>query len=145
MRYPVVTDPLDLEIEPGVPVRALISLDECTSARMRLENEMAVIRGQIARSEENPDDARPGWRTRAQGALHWKKLTVKAINAHTVTLQRAMPPVQSASAKQHMDDRHRVLIDLLRIEVGEDRFAEVVAIAKERYPALFGKLVEGGR
>lgn len=106
---------------------------------MRLENEMAVIRRQIARSEENPDDVRPGWRTKAQGALRWKKLTVKAINAHVLTLRKASTPVRSVAAKQHMDDRHRVLIDLLRIEVGEDRFAEVVALAKERYPALFGK------
>lgn len=128
MRYhaPALTDPLDLEIAPGVPVRALETPEDCTHALMLLENDMAVIRGQIARSEENPDDVRPGWRTRAQGALRWKKLTVKTVRAHAASLHRPAD-----------EDRRKVLLSIIKTEVGQAEFDRLMAVAATKRPDLF--------
>jgi hypothetical protein len=97
---------------------------------MRLENDMAIIRGQIARAEENPDGVRPGWRTRAQGALRWKKLTAKAIRAHAATLV--------VSTRQPAEERRKVLLSIIHDEIGEAEFDRIRGVAAARYPELFG-------
>jgi len=122
-------DPLDLEIDPGVPVRSLKSPRDCTAALMRLENDMAIIRSQIANAEENPEDVRPGWRTRAQSAMRWKKLTAKAIKAHALTLASpSRPPI---------DERRKVLLAVIYDEIGEAEFERIKGIAAARHPGLF--------
>ena len=123
------TDPLDLEIEPGMSVRSLKTQGECTAALMRLENETAIIRAQIARAEENPDGARPGWRTRAQGAMRWKKLTAKAIKAHALTL--------AAPRRPPIDERRKVLLAVIFDEIGQAEFQRIKGVAAARHPGLF--------
>ncbi len=122
-------DPLDLEIEPGMPVRFLKTQGECTAALMRLENETAIIRAQIARAEENPEGVRPGWRTRAQGALRWKKLTAKAIKAHALTLAVPRRPPD--------DERRKVLISIIKGEIGQTEFDRIMTVAASQRPDMF--------
>jgi hypothetical protein len=127
--FTMPADPLDLEIDPGVPVRSLKTPEECTAALMRLENDMAVIRGQIARAEENPEDVRPGWRTRAQGAMRWKKRTAKAIHVHAATL--------ASSKRPPVDERRKVLLAIIHDEIGPLEFARIMGVAAERRPDMF--------
>jgi hypothetical protein len=129
--FTLPADPLDLEIEPGIPVRSLKTRAECDAALMRIENDAARIRAQIARAEEDPDGVRPGWRTRAQGAMRWKKLTAKAIRAHAIAL--------ATPKRAPIEERRKVLLAIIHDEIGATEFDRIVALAAERRPDVFGE------
>lgn len=127
--FTAAADPLDLEIEPGLRVRDLPTREECTAAVMRIDMEIDGIIAQIADAEANPSRRSPGWRTRAQSAIRWKKRVRAAINAHATAM---------AAGRPHLDDKRQVILDTIRFEIGADEFERLVAVAKSRYPHLFG-------
>lgn len=125
---PVPSDPLDLIVEGDTTVRDLKTREECEAEALRLEMDIEGIIAQIAESEADPGHRGPGWRTRAQSAIRWKKRVRSAIKNHAATLSVRRPKP---------DDKQRVLIDTIRLELGEDEFARLVAVAKSRHPQLF--------
>lgn len=121
-------DPMDLEIEPGgMRVRDLASAEQCAAAMMKIDMEIESILAQIARAEADPDRARPGWRTRAQGAIRWKKRTRHAIQTLATTLRVSRPTLA---------DKHKAILDTIERELGSDQYERLVALAKERNPHL---------
>lgn len=124
-------DPLDIQIEPGVTVRDLKTPEQCTSAILKLDLQMSRIQSQIARAEADPTSVQPGWRTRAQGAMRWKKRAIKAINVYSIALAK-----QAAGTS-----RGTLILRVIREDIGEALFEAYVETAKMRYPEAFA---EGG-
>lgn len=128
---PVPSDPLDLIVEGDTTVRDLKTREECEAEALKLEMDIEGIIAQIAQSEADPGHRAPGWRTRAQSAIRWKKRIRSAIKNHAATLN----PARSKPPKP--DDKQRVILDTIRLELGEEEFARLVAVAKSRHPQLF--------
>lgn len=128
LTMPAPTDPLDLIVEGDTTVRDLATREECEAEALRLEMDIERIIAQIAQSEADPARRGPGWRTRAQSAIRWKKRVRSAIKNHAATLSVRRPKP---------DDKQRVIVDTIRLELGEDEFARLVAGAKSRHPQLF--------
>lgn len=126
--YLETLDPLDLELEPGGRrVRDLRSPEECASAIMKLDMEIESIIAQIAHSEADPSRSAPGWRTRAQTAIRWKKRTRRAVQSMATTLR----PFRPALA-----DKRQAILDTIEYEIGSEEFEKLVKLAKERNPHL---------
>lgn len=123
----IMHTPLDLEVSPGIRVRDLKSRTECADAMFRIELDMESIQAQIGRAEADPALAAPGWRTKAQSAIRWKKRIKAAIYNYAASLE-ALPPVTA---------KHKALIDTFKVELGADEFERIFAIAKMRYPDAF--------
>lgn len=122
-----VQDPLDLEIEPGFPVRNLKSAEECASALIKLDMDIESIIAQIGRSEADPDYKPKGWRTRAQSAIRWKKRVRKAIVTYASVFSTGRPQV---------DDKRQAILATIEQEIGEAEFERLVSLAKDRHPHL---------
>ncbi|MEP9370489.1 hypothetical protein [Mesorhizobium sp. KR1-2] len=129
----IPTDPLDLIVEGDMCVRDLRTREECDAEVLKLEMEIESIIAQIAESETDPARRGPGWRTRAQSAIRWKKRVRSAIKNHAATLR----PARHKPDVKQQDDKQRVILDTVRLELGEDEFARLVAVAKSRHPHLF--------
>lgn len=127
--YQPITDPLDFEIEPGRRVRDLSTPEECASATLRLEMDMESILAQIGRAEADPDRVEPGWRTRAQTALRWKKRIRKAVLSYRQVLV----------SQPGRDARRRAILDTIREEVGDEAFDAYVDLARGRRPSAFAE------
>lgn len=127
-----IFQPFDLEVWPGKTVRQLASRGECQQALFRLEMDMADITAQIARDEAEPGLHPPGWRTRAQNAMRWKKRVKTAIADFA---KRYDPPSAPAATKR------KLLLDVIKDELGADEFDRLVGIAKGRHPHAFGREV----
>lgn len=123
-----VTDPLDLVVEGDMRVRDFQTREQCAAVVMRLDMDIESIIAQIAESEADPARRGPGWRTRAQSAIRWKGRIRSALKNHAATL---------SVRRQKPDDKQRVILDTIRLELGEEEFARLVAVAKSRHPHLF--------
>lgn len=123
-------DPLDLEVAPGLRVRDLSSRAQCDEAMLRIAMDMESIVAQIGRAEEDPTLAAPGWRTKAQSAIRWKKRTKAAVHQFAQTFDPAPAPT-AVTAKR------KAIIDTFKDELGADEFERIIAVAKARHPAAF--------
>lgn len=128
-------DPLDIEIEPGFRVRQLCTPAECATAILKIENDMSLIAGQIARAEANPEMVSPGWRTKAQNAQRWKKRTIKAIREHGISLAKT-----TIGEKER---RRQYILKVIEDEVGTEAMDRYVALTRQRYPSAFGTVDNG--
>lgn len=124
----LIFEPFDLEVSKGKTVRQLTSRKECQSALFAIDMEMETITAQIASAEADPSLAAPGWRTRAQSALRWKKRTKTAI----ADFARRFDPVPVPTAT-----KRKLLLDVIKVELGEDEFARLVDAAKAQHPDAF--------
>lgn len=131
--FPPVGDPLDLEIEPslhpGVRVRDLKSPAECASAIFQIDKDMSDIRSQIARAERDPASRPTRWRMKAQNAMTWKKRVRRAIAEYAKVLR---PPQAPA------DEKRRVILQFVKVKIGEAEFERIVAEARNCNPELWG-------
>lgn len=124
----IAPDYRDLEVSPGVRVRDLSSQEECTAAIYQIEMDREKINAQIARAEAGEDEREPGWRTRAQTALRWKKRIRQAIQSHASGLK---------SAAENAGSRRQAILDFIKAEIGANEFEQLVEKAKAANPALF--------
>ncbi len=122
-----IFDPMSLEIQPGFQVRDLTTPEECASALLRLDDEMASIRHQIAVAEERPAAAYPGWRMKAQNALSMKKRIARAIRTYASTMAATRPGI---------NEKRQAILDTIKRELGDAEFDRLVALAKDRSPHL---------
>jgi hypothetical protein len=125
---PIMTEPFDIELSPGRRVRDLKSKEECQQATFHLEVEMANIQTQIANSETNPSAVAPGWRTRAQSALRWKKRARTAVLDFSRRFEPQKPPLRV---------RYDAVLNALRDDLGNDRFEAFMLKVRERVPSAF--------
>jgi hypothetical protein len=126
-------NPGALEIEPGTTVADLKSREECERARFLLETAIDSIMSQINRSEEeiaagNPPE--PGWRTRAQNAIRWKRRTIRAIADHAARLSSPKAGVPEGARRQ-------AILDVVEDYLAPDEFADLVQMAKTQHPELW--------
>ena len=133
MMYPAVQHPFDLEILPGKTVRQLASRDECQAALFQIENDLLTIQNQIAGAEANPASVAPGWRTRAQTAIRWKKRIRTAI----VDFAKGYEPVPTPTGT-----KRKLILDVIKDELGADEFDRLIGIAKQRHPHAFKEAVD---
>jgi hypothetical protein len=123
-------DPLNLEVVPGTKVRDLPSPEACASALLRIEMDMESINAQIAAAEASPKLAAPGWRTKAQSALRWKKRIYKAVQAFAKTFDATPSPTTV---------KRKLILDTVRDELGDAEFDRLVAIAIDKHPEVFAE------
>ncbi|MGN6549256.1 MAG: hypothetical protein ACTHJ3_05115 [Pararhizobium sp.] len=123
-----ITDPLDLEVEPGFRVRDLASKDECDAAVLQIDMAIERILAQIGHAEASEEPSPPGWRTRAQSAIRWKKRVRQTVVTYAKTMEPKRPPSER---------RRQVILDTIRSEIGDDEFERLLAIAKRRHPEAF--------
>lgn len=85
--HPHAFDPMALEIVPGLKVGDLKSEDDCARAVVQVDMQIEAILAQISKAEADPSSGlnRPGWRSKAQGAIRWKKRIRQAV--HRVAAQ----------------------------------------------------------
>jgi hypothetical protein len=127
-------DPGALEIEPGVTVGDLKTREECERARFLLETSIDSIVGQITRAEEDARAGKPHdavWRTRAQGAIRWKRRAIRAVNERMMKLASTRRPVS------RMAERRQAVIDAVEAELGRGEIERFVQIAKAKHPELW--------
>ncbi|HEV7417899.1 MAG TPA: hypothetical protein VGN98_17225 [Tianweitania sediminis] len=128
----VHTEPFDMTLsrDRDQRVRDLTSVEQCDQALCVIDGEQALILAQIADDEALPTRP-PGWRTKAQNALRYKKRLRTAVLNWRLLLGKG--------AKQ---DKRKLLLQVIKEEVGEDDFARFVALASAEHPGVFDG--EGG-
>jgi hypothetical protein len=132
-------DQLDIEIEPGVRVRDLTSSDQCAAVVRKIERDRDSICAQIAIAEDAPGLKPPGWRTRAQSALRWKKRVIKAVKAR----QETLPTEQAANSEAVRKERRRLILAVIEEDIGDEAMARYVRLARHRYPESFAPVDNG--
>lgn len=124
----IAPDYRDLEVRPDVRVRDPKAPEECADAIFQIDMDREKINAQIARAEAGEDERKPGWRTRAQTALRWKKRIRQAIQSHAGSLKRGTADPAS---------RCQVILDCIKEEIGAEEFERLVQKAKLQHPSLF--------
>lgn len=123
--------PLDIEIEPGFPIRNLETVEACDGILMKLDMEIGSIINQIGMSEADPKAFEKGWRTKAQNALRWKRRVTSAIHARRETLRKETPPARSGDAAE---SRRALIIAVIQEDIGDEAMERYARIARHRYP-----------
>lgn len=121
-------DPLELEIVPGQKVRDLTTRTECGRALAQVDMQIESILSQIGRSEAEPDTIphKPGWRSKAQAAIRWRKRTRAAIHRHMHSL-----PYPAGDSRK---TRAQIVLDTFAQEHGQAEFDRIYELARERHP-----------
>ena len=129
---PVVFDPMDLIVREGTTVGDLKSKEECARAVVDIDMQIERMLAQIARVEADPshDLNKPGWRSKVQGAIRWKKRARKAVNKVLAGLE---PPRPSGGK----DTLRHIMLDTFRLELGDVEFDRIANIARDRYRVAF--------
>ncbi|MGV8833281.1 MAG: hypothetical protein ACOH2N_15005 [Devosia sp.] len=123
-----VADPFRLELSPGKKVQDLTSREDCQRAIFSLDMEMESIAAQIAKAEANPAAVVLGWRTKAQSAIRWKKRTRTAV----MDFAKRFEPIPVPTGT-----KRRLIINVIKDELGPEEFERLIDIAKARYPHAF--------
>lgn len=127
-------DAMDLIVREGVTVRDLKTREECAQAIVDIDMQIEGMLSQISRVEANPDSNlnKPGWRSKVQGAIRWKKRARKAVNALHATLSGHISrPPGSKDMLRH------IMLDTFRLELGDAEFDRIASIARGRYRVAF--------
>src|SRR5690554_1646768 len=98
-------DPMELEIIPGRKVRDLKTREECAVALTQIDMQIEGILAQISKAEADPDStlSRPGWRSKAQAAMRWKKRARTAVNRLKSHLPRPAGDARKTRAQIVLD------------------------------------------
>jgi len=137
-----------LVIRPGLTIGDIKDDKEALhDAVTTLEMEVSDIKAQLAGDIAVPASSNPDWARRAQGALRGKVKALATVRALLGGMRRQR---QAEAAKQakvsgllprpERDQRAKMLLDTIRDELGDAEFDRLKAIAKERYPVLFGEV-----
>ncbi|ODT80616.1 MAG: hypothetical protein ABS76_15675 [Pelagibacterium sp. SCN 64-44] len=133
-------DAMALLVREGVTVRDLKTWEECQQAITDIDMQIESMLSQISRAEADPTSGmnKPGWRSRVQGAIRWKKRTRKAVNVRLAELSRPAGnrPAGSKDALRH------IILDTFRLELGDAEFDRIADIARARY-SVAQSLAEG--
>ncbi|WP_116654841.1 hypothetical protein [Pelagibacterium sediminicola] len=121
-------DPMELEIIPGRRVKDLKSREECAVALTQIDMQIEGILAQISKAEADPDSTlnKPGWRSKAQAAIRWKKRTRAAVNRLASHL-----PHPAGDARK---TRAQIVLDTFAQEHGQAEFDRIYELARERHP-----------
>lgn len=124
-------DPMELEIIPGRKVKDLKTREDCAIALTQIDIQIEGILSQIQKSEANPDSSlnRPGWRSKAQAAIRWKKRTRAAVQR----LATRLPNPALAARKT----RAQLVLDAFAEEYGQEEFDRIYEIARARNPDVW--------
>lgn len=126
-------DAMGLIVREGVAVRDLKTREECVQAVVDIDMQIEGMLSQISRVEADPEHSlnRPGWRSKVQGAIRWKKRAKAAVNKLIVQFDKSKPTDQSKDSFRY------VLLDTLRLELGDAEFERIRDIARDRYLVAF--------
>ena len=127
------------ELEPGVTLDDLTTIEACDAALDRLTMAIPSIEEQIARHRSSPNQP-PDWRPRAEKALRVKKLLLPRLQQRRADLARADKAARHVATKQaghsQVEQKRRVMIGVAW-EVEPAAMQRVEAVARERRPDLF--------
>ena len=128
------------ELEPGVTLESLATVEACDAALDRLTLSVASIEEQLARIPKNSPNQPAGWRRGAEKALRIKKLLLPRLQQRRATLARQARQDEIATrtlaARTDTEKKRRILIGLAW-DIEPESMRRVEAIARERYPELF--------
>ena len=138
----VLPDRAPPELEPGVTVDSLTTVEACDSAFDRLVMAIASIEGQLARTPRNSPNQPAGWRSNAEAALRIKKFLMPRLQERRADLKR------QARQEQHQDSlsgslmhpagkKCRVLIGIAW-DTEPEAMRRVETLARQMHPDLFG-------
>jgi hypothetical protein len=131
-------DAMELRINEFKKVSDLKSREECMAAIVDIDMQISSMLSQISAVEANPEHAlnRPGWRSKIQGAIRWRKRTRQAVQLIAHQFEKKRPPSKDSFAQ--------VLLDTFRLELGDAEFDRVKDIARDRYAVAFGQASASG-
>ena len=129
------------ELELGVTVDSLMTVEACDAAFDRLVMAIASIEGQLARTPRNSPNQPAGGRPNAEAALRIKKFLMPRLQERRGALKR------QARQDQHQDTlsdaqinpagkKRRVMIGIAW-DTEPEAMRRVEALARERHPDLF--------
>ncbi|MGI3902497.1 MAG: hypothetical protein ACRYGP_16790 [Janthinobacterium lividum] len=128
------------ELEPGVTLDSLATVEACDTALDRLTLSVASIEEQLARTPKNSVNQPPGWRHGAEKALRIKKLLLPRLQQRRSALARQARQDEIATrtlaARTDTEKKRRILIGLAW-DIEPESMRRVEAIARERHPDLF--------
>ncbi len=137
-----LTDRPAPELEPGVTLDSLATVEACDTALDRLTLSVASIEEQLARTPKNSKDQPVGWRHGAEKALRIKKLLLPRLQQRRAALARQARQDEIATrtlaARTDTEKKRRILIGLAW-DIEPESMRRVEAIARERYPDLFSE------
>lgn len=126
-------DAMDLIVRDGVTVRDLKTREECVQAVVDIDMQIEGMLAQIGRVEANPENGlnKPGWRSKVQGAIRWKKRAKTAVNKVIAQFDKSKPADPSKDAFRY------VLLNTLRDELGDPEFDRIRDIARSRFRVAY--------
>ena len=128
------------ELEPGVTVASLGTVEDCDRALDRLTMAIAQIERQLATTPRNSPNQPSGWRANAEAALRIKKFLMPRLQEHRAGLKRqARQDLHTAAAPgraERSGKKRRILIGIAW-EHEPDAMRRVEALAREIHPDLF--------
>ncbi len=130
------------ELEPGVTLDSLTTVEACDAALDRLTMSVASIEDQLARISKHSPNQPDDWRRRTEMALRIKKLLLPRLQQRRADIARKNRQAWQASDAQASRDnasrKRRVLIGLAWDTV-PDAMRRIEALARERHPDLFNE------
>jgi len=129
------------ELEPGVTLDSLTTVEACDTALDRLTMAIPGIEDQLARVSKDSSNQPADWRRRAEMVLRVKKLLLPRLQQRRSDLARREKEGKNAAlveagrlARQTKD---RAILAVAR-EMAPDVMALATQAAVERHPDLFG-------
>lgn len=134
-----LTDRALPEIEPGVTLESLVTLEECDACLDRITMSIASIEDQLARTKHSPNQP-ADWRRRTEMALRIKKLLLPRLQQRRAEFARKLKEEQHAASVQEArlarTTKERTLLAIAR-EIAPDVMERVHRVAVDRHPDLF--------
>ena len=130
------------ELEPGVTVDSLETVEACDAAFDRLVMAIASIEGQLARTPRNSPNQPAGWRSNAEAALRIKKFLMPRLQERRADLKRQARQDQHqdtlSGTQMHPAGKKRRVLSGIAWDTEPEAMRRVEALARERHPDLFG-------
>ena len=129
------------ELEPGVTLDSLVTIEDCDAALDRLMLAIPSIEEQLARIAKNSPNQPAGWRVRTEKALRIKKMLLPRLQQRRAEFARRLKEDQHAANVQESRmarlTKERVLLSIAR-EIAPDLMTRIHEVAVDRHPDLFG-------
>lgn len=129
------------EIEPGVTVASLATVEDCDRALDGLTMAITQIERQLKSAPRNSPNQPPGWRANAEAALRIKRFLMPRVQERRAEVKRQVRQEQiqaaRADASPHPAGRKRRILIGIAWEHEPEAMKRVEAIARELHPDLF--------
>ncbi len=132
------------EIEPGVTVADLATVEACDRALDQLTMAITQIERQLKGTPRNSPNQPAGWRVNAEAALRIKKFLMPRVQERRAEVKREAKQALHEAMRLSLADnpagkKRRILIGIAW-DHEPDAMRRVEAIARELHPELFSEV-----